>query len=85
MGSQEKGGPMPGDKSLLVYTADGTPYHIPTDQMAQFEVTGAERDALQRDAANDPEPGQSPTKLTAYHIDNVGPRPVPHWPIGCRL
>jgi hypothetical protein len=76
---------MPDDKSLLVYTADGTPYHIPTDQMAQFEVTGASLAKLQENAAKDPEEGtSSPPNLTAYHIDNVGPRPVPDWPIGAR-
>jgi hypothetical protein len=76
---------MPGEKSLLVYTDDGTPYHIPTDQMAQFQVTGEALSALQEKAAQDAEPGKSPTPLTAYHLEDVGPRPVPDWPIGARF
>jgi hypothetical protein len=76
---------MPGENAVLVYSDDGTPYCIPTDQMAQFRVTGDELTALQRDAAKpvDAEAGESPSKLTAYHLEDVGPRPIPDWPIGC--
>jgi hypothetical protein len=75
---------MPGEKGVLVYTDDGTPYYIPTDQLAQFEVTGDSLSALQQETAKGPEPDEDPSVLSAYHPGDIGPGPIPQWPIWCR-
>jgi hypothetical protein len=68
---------MPGEIAVLVYH-EGTPYYIPTEELAQFEVAGDELAALERDASPDAEPVD---RLSAYKLEDVGPRPIPHWPI----
>ncbi len=71
--------PSPGD-GILVYGSDGTPYHIPTNSLAQFEVKDSERVTLEESAAGGAlESGTVAVK--AYHVQSPGP---PAWPIGAR-
>jgi hypothetical protein len=69
--------PSPGD-GILVYGNDGTPYHIPTDSLAEFEVKDTERAKLEENAVSGSlESGTVAVK--AYHVRSVGP---PAWPVG---
>jgi hypothetical protein len=71
------------ENGVLVYAEDGTPYYIPTNSLAQFQVTGDALAKLQAAAAGDaPEEATSP--LAAYQLEDIGPGPLPDWPIGCR-
>ncbi len=80
----QKGDFMPdSENGVLLYSEDGTPYFIPTDRLAQFEVTGDSLSALQ-EAASGGEPAESSTVVTAFQVEDVGPVNAPDWPIGCR-
>ena len=81
---EQKGGLMPeSENGVLLYSEDGTPYFIPTDSLAQFQVTGDPLEALQ-EAASGGEPGESSTLITAFQVEDVGGPVVPAWPVGCR-
>jgi hypothetical protein len=74
---------MDSNGGVLVYTEDGTPYFIPTNSLAQFEVTGESLDALtaQRGSA-EPEDTLRVTRIEALELDAVtGPPMVPAWPV----